>query len=145
MSSFPDSLPGRAETSFRDAFDRIKRGKPQRISKDAPLSQNNVAKEAGCDPSALRKSRYPSLVAEIQRWIDEHALVAKPSPRQNLLAARDRNNSLKDKIAALKIVRDQALSLLVEADTKIVELMAEVRELRAKDSSHNVTPLRRPK
>jgi hypothetical protein len=143
MSSSPDPRPGRAETSFRDAFARIKRGTPQLISKDSPISQNNVAKEAGCDPSALKKARFPSLVAEIQQWVEEHAFVAKPSPRQNLLAARDRNHVLKDKIEVLKIERDHALSLLVEADTKIMELVMENLELKERIASQNVTPLRK--
>lgn len=145
MSSNPNSTTppkGRAESAFREAFDRLKRDKPDRLPKGTPVSQNNVAKEAGCDPSALRKARYPSLIAEIQRWIEEHAPDASPSPRQAILAQRSRNRSLREKIKALKAERDHALSLLVEADAKILDLTMENMRLQTQLPPSNVTPIR---
>ena len=125
------SAVGRAEKAFRDAFERLKCGVPERLSKSTTVSQNNVAKEAGCDPSALRKSRYPSLISEIQRWIEDHAPDVPPSPRQKFLAQRSRNRSLRETIDAQKAQRDHALSLLVEADAKILDLTVENDRLRA--------------
>ena len=61
-----------AEQRFRAAFDRLKQGSPEVLARTAAVSQNNVAKEANCDPSALRKSRFPSLVAEIQHYVEMH-------------------------------------------------------------------------
>ena len=55
-----------AEQLYRDAFLRLKQGKPLRLKKGAPVTQNNVAKEAGRDPSALKKSRFPELIREIK-------------------------------------------------------------------------------
>ena len=133
---------GRAEQAFRDAFERLKQGKLARLAKGTPVSQNNVAKEAGCDPSALRKSRYPSLVAEIQLWVEASAPTAPPSPRQTLMAQRCRNRSLKDKLEALKAQRDHALSLLVEADARILDLTMENARLVALQPRSNVTPMR---
>jgi hypothetical protein len=52
-------LVGTAEQDFRDAFDRLKRGKPIHLEKGAKVTQNNVAKEADRDPTALKKSRHP--------------------------------------------------------------------------------------
>lgn len=143
MSSNPvSSLPmGRAEKAFREAFERLKQGKPGRLQKGTPISQNNVAKEAGCVPSALRKSRFPSLIAEIQRWVEEHAFKAPPSSCQTMLAQRNRNRSLKEMIETLKAERDHALSLLVEADRKILELMQKNAVLQAKLPESNVVSI----
>ena len=44
--------------------------KPTTLPRNTPVTQNNVAKEAGRDPSALRKLRYPRLIREIQKWIE---------------------------------------------------------------------------
>lgn len=55
------------EDNFRRA-ERLKVGEPIiLISKNSLVSQNNVVREAGCDPSALKKSRHPVLI-EIQEW-----------------------------------------------------------------------------
>ncbi|UJB33419.1 hypothetical protein HQN78_21525 [Chromobacterium sp. Beijing] len=131
-----------AECSFREAFERLKIGVPNLLPKGARVSQNNVAKEAGCSPSALRKSRYPSLIAEIQRWIKDNVSNIPASSRQAKLLQRDRNRSLREKIEALKAERDHALSLLIEADQKILELLLENAALQEKLPELNVTPIR---
>ena len=133
---------GGAEQAFRDAFDRLKRNKPERLPTHTPVSQNMVAKEAGCDPSALKKSRYPSLIAEIQQWLKGHDHVKAPSSRQSMLARRRRNRSLKKKIAAFKCERDHAVTLLVEADAKILDLTMEMAHLQESVAAKNVTPIR---
>ncbi len=114
-----------AEHSFRQAFDRLKSGKPELLPMGTAVSQNNVAKEAGCDPSAMRKSRYPKLISEIQTWIDSNEEDRTPSPRQATLAARKKNRTLRDRLEDIQIQRDSLASLLVEADTKIHELSME--------------------
>lgn len=114
-----------AEHSFRQAFDRLKSGKPELLPMGTAVSQNNVAKEAGCDPSAMRKSRYPKLISEIQTWIDSNEEDRAPSPRQATLAARKKNRTLRDRLEDIQIQRDSLASLLVEADTKIHELSME--------------------
>jgi predicted RNase H-like nuclease (RuvC/YqgF family) len=100
-----------------------------------------VAKEAGCDPSALRKSRYPALIAEIQRWLATNRPQAPVSERQTLLSQRKRNRSLKERIEDMKTQRDSLASLLVEADAKILELTLENARLRAQVPSSKVTPI----
>lgn len=133
----------KAEQRFRDAFDRLKRGKPEVLPAGTPVTQNNVAREAGCDPSALKKARYPGLIREIQDWLEQHPVAqAAPSPRQTMLGARKRNRSLKEKIDMLKIERDLAMSLLVEADAKILDLTVENARLAAVVAADNVTPFR---
>jgi len=141
--SKPTGRAGSAEKSFRDAFQRLKRARPARLPKDARVTQNNVAKEAGCDASALKKSRYPSLVAEIQRWVKEHAEAKSESSRQKMLAHRRRNRSLREEIQALKAQRDYAASLLMEADAKILHLTMENARLLALQPRSNVTSMRK--
>lgn len=131
-----------AEQAFRVAFERLKRNCPERLPPGTPVSQNNVAREAGCDPSALRKKRFPSLVAEIQQWIADHRSGAVTSPRQKLLAQRAKNRTQKEVADAMKLQRDHALSLLAEADCKIVELTMELSRLRVEQLAPNVIPLR---
>ena len=130
MSSHMDKPKKKsAETSFREAFERLKRGKSEVLIQGTPVSQNNVAKEAGVDPSALRKARFPSLVAEIQAWVAENNQRAPISPRQQKLADRARNRSLRSRLEIFKAERDHALSLLVVADAKILELTQKNAEL----------------
>lgn len=143
MSSKPNEpLPKKsAEISFRDAFERLKRGRPELLPKGTPISQNNVAKEAGVDPSALRKSRFPSLVAEIQRYVAEHATDNPATVRQTMLAQRKKNRNLRDRVDEIKIQRDHLANLLNEANVTILELTARVAELEAKCPPSNVIPM----
>lgn len=146
MSSPTDSPRlGRAETAFREAFDRLKRGKPNLLPKGTRVTQNNVAREAGLDPSALKKARFPSLVEEIQHWVNEHGEEASKSPSRSLYAQRNRNRSLREQIEALKLQRDNALALLVGADAKILELTMENQRLQAEKPKSNVTSLSKAK
>lgn len=132
---------GRAERAFREAFDRLKQRKPKRLPKGSRVSQNNVAKEAGLDPSALKKVRFPALVNEIQRWVDEHSGDTSSSPRQMLLAQRSHTRDLRARMKALQTQRDDALSLLIMAESRIVELTMENEQLKALRSA-NIEPLR---
>ncbi len=120
-----------AEQRFRDAFDRLKLGIPQVLPRGTPVSQNNVAKEAGCDPSALRKSRFPLLVLEIQEWVEANKGEESPSDRQRLLKKRSKNRSLRETIADLANQRDKAEGLLVDADLRIVELTMKLADVQA--------------
>lgn len=94
--------PKTAEANFREAFERLISGAPKILSAGAQVSQNNVAKEAGCDPSALRKSRFPSLVAEIQSYVAAHGGERPESERQKLLKQRQRGRAARETIADLK-------------------------------------------
>ncbi len=118
-----------AEISFRSSFQRLKTDCPRILEKGTKVSQNNVAREAGLDPSALKKSRFPELIYEIQEWIRQHPDQILP-PRKQKKIARERSLSLKHKIAELKKQRDHAISLLVDADLLIMKLTIENRDLR---------------
>jgi hypothetical protein len=142
------SKPKTAEANFRAAFERLKAGKPKLVL-NAKVSQNNVAKEAGCDPSALRKSRFPDLVAEIQTYLTSHAGERAPSERQRLLKQRQRSRDAATTNKDLKAQRDVTASLLVEANAHIRLLDLKIRSLEARledlASSARLLPLKSSK
>lgn len=119
-----------AEQRFREAFERLKAGKPERLPEGTLVSQNNVAKEADCDPSALRKTRFPSLIAEIQQYVESHKGEAPESKRQRILKQRRRNRETRETIFDLKQQRDVAVGLLTDANLLIVELTEELADVR---------------
>ena len=136
-------LPARrsAADQYRDAFERLKLNRPQLLPKGTPVTQNNVAKEAGSDPSALKKSRFPSLIAEIKTYVEQHAEERPPSLNQVNLLARQKSRALRDRIEQVARQRDQLASLLSEADTKIIELYDRIAELERQMPASNIISL----
>lgn len=142
--------PKTAEDNFREAFERLKEGVPKVLPPGTPVSQNNVSKEAGCDPTALKKSRFPDLVVEIQEYVSEHGGGARaPSERQRLLKQRQRSRNAAETNKDLKGERDIAASLLVEANALIATLTLKVRDLESRlgdrESNARILPLPPPK
>jgi hypothetical protein len=125
-------LAPNAEQRFRDAFERLKLGVPEVLPKGTLVSQNNVAKEAGCDPSALRKTRFPLLVMGIQEWVESRKSELQPSERQLLLKQRRKNRDTQEIIADLKKQRDITVGLLADADLRIVELTEKLADVQAR-------------
>ncbi len=117
-----------AEDRFRQAFERLKADEPKLLKPGTPVTQNNVAREAGCDPSALKKARFPVLIGEIQAYIelhqDDHHSTEKKSKKR--AANRTMQKRLEDAVRQ----RDQAQSILVSANTRIIELSEEVQSLQ---------------
>ncbi|MBH4274931.1 MULTISPECIES: hypothetical protein [Pseudomonas] len=136
-------LPARrsAADQYRDAFERLKLNRPQLLPKGTPVTQNNVAKEAGSDPSALKKSRFPSLIAEIKTYVEQHAEERPPSLNQVNLLARQKSRALRDRIEQVARQRDQLASLLSEADAKIIELYDRIAELERQLPASNIISL----
>ncbi|ETK17385.1 MULTISPECIES: hypothetical protein [Pseudomonas] len=136
-------LPARrsAADQYRDAFERLKLNRPQLLPKGTPVTQNNVAKEAGSDPSALKKSRFPSLIAEIKTYVEQNAEERPPSLNQVNLLARQKSRALRDRIEEVARQRDQLASLLSEADTKIIELYDRIAELERQLPASNIISL----
>lgn len=130
-----------ASERYRAAFERLKGNNPERLQKGTPVSQNNVAKEAGCDPSALKKARFPLLIAEIQQYVDAHAEQRPPSVRQVSLLARRKNRGLRERIKEVTQQRDLLASVLSEADATIIELYDRIAELERQLPASNVLPL----
>lgn len=140
MQSSPNSAHS-AEDNFRLAFLRLQAGKPIRLPLGTRVSQNNVAREAGCDPSALRKSRFPSLIREIKAYVEIHES-AQPSKRSELRKARKGRAEYHARLAELALQRDLAQSKLLSAQRRIVELRAEIRTLRVKLDDLQTLPTR---
>lgn len=120
-----------AEQNFRQAFERLKADDPRVLEKGTPVTQNNVAKEAGKDTSALKKSRFPQLVREIQAYVELHQ-DDRPSQRQILNSQRKSRKNLRDRIREIEAERDDAQSQLASAIGRIVELHEELQSVRAR-------------
>mgnify|MGYP000882244077 CR=1 FL=1 len=118
-----------AEQRFRQAFERLKVNDPKVIAAGTPVSQNNIAREAGCDPSALRKARFPALIREIQAYIELHADLA-PSQRQVALKKSAARRSAAERLADAIRQRDVGQSLLMSATRRIIELSEQVHSLQ---------------
>lgn len=130
--------PLSAEQRFRHAFERLKANTPRVLQRGTPVTQNNVAREAGCDPSALRKSRFPMLVREIQAYLELNQ-DAMESGRHIRLKNRQANRTKAEKLKDVIRQRDAAQSTLTSANERIVELSAKVRslEMRLDEATRN--------
>lgn len=113
-----------AEQRLRSAFERLKASKPIRVEQGTVISQNNVAREAGVDPSALRKSRYPGLIREIQAYVEITAQREESAREKGRQRARERI-SLEDRMKELIKQRDVAQAQLLSAHRIIIELTDE--------------------
>lgn len=118
-----------AEDRFRQAFERLKVGEPKALQQGAPVTQNNVAREAGCDPSALKKARFPALVREIQAYIELHP-ENNNSESQKDKKKRAANRSMRERMQDAIRQRDQVQSILASANMRIIELSEEVQSLQ---------------
>lgn len=125
---------GKAELDFSTAFERLKCGNTLILPPGSPVSQNNVAREAGKDPSALRKSRYPKLIADIQAWIVVHAST-KTGTSTKVVITDAKDPHLESQLAdamlqlhALREERDLLLSKLLIANDRILLLTSKIKE-----------------
>lgn len=120
-----------AEERFRAAFERLMIDEPFVLAKGTPVSQNNVAKEAGTDPTALRKARYPSLIRDIQSWVETAALQETKSKKRQ---ARQNQNkeSLTERVETLTRQRDEAQSEALSLQRLVLELSVENAKLQSK-------------
>jgi len=139
MSSQPTETES-AEARFSQAFERLKAGEPRVLPKGSPVSQNNVAKEAGKDPSALKKARFPALVAAIQAYVELNPVTAQIGQRAKKQRAR---KSADERLEDMKRQRDQAQSILTSANRRILELAEEVRDLQQTLERYQPSPLGR--
>lgn len=109
-----------AELLFRDAFNRIVNNETIRLRPGTKLTQNNVAREAGRDPSALKKDRYPSLVMEIQGYILSQRKIVPQKKEIQTNNVRSLLEQLKD----CRVQRDKLMSIVNSQNEYIQELLA---------------------
>ncbi|MBH1494018.1 hypothetical protein JY423_02140 [Stenotrophomonas maltophilia] len=118
-----------AESKFRAALARIIDGSALNVERNAQITQNNVAREAGVDPSALRASRYPALVMEIRDLAGmARADVGSMGHKPHRPRSEERRNE-KQRYQDMKRQRDHAAALLASADSEVLRLMLRVRDL----------------
>lgn len=68
----------KAEQNYRDAFERIKTGKPKIVDKSMPVNElDTIALEAGKKRGSLRRSQHPNLCDEILGYEVEETPLAK--------------------------------------------------------------------
>ncbi len=115
MSSTPKKS---AETLFREAFERLKSNQPEVLHTNTPVSQNSVAKEARRDPSALKKSRFPSLILEIQEYVATES--SKKNGKKNTYD--NRKKPIENKLEDAENQLMKALSICRAQEEYIVEL-----------------------
>jgi hypothetical protein len=146
MPSKSDSIhePGKAEAAFRAAFERLKLNTPNILPIGSIVTQNNIAREAGVDPSALKKNRFPFLIEEIQNWLISHKQLPPLSQRQQKISHRSKLRSIRQKLEAVIIQRDHALSLLASADMLIIDLTRENTRLKKQVPNATIIPLKDP-
>lgn len=135
-----------AESRFREAFLRLRDGCPLLLEPGCRVTQNNVAREAGCDPSALKKARFPTLVAEIKAVASKQQEVVggRSVPRsQQSSQTCPRCASLRDQLLQLTRQRDAAMSALVQADAHVLELAQRVLQLEGTAGNDPNRPLTR--
>ena len=131
----------RAETAFREAFERLKIGKTNILPKGSRVTQNNVAREAGLDPSALKKARFPTLIEDIKSWILHHGSQQSRPPSKSIYTQRNHNRTLREQVESLKKQRDNALARLVDADSRILALTMENKRLQSSMPKSNILKL----
>jgi hypothetical protein len=140
MSSKADT----AEQRFRAAFERLKDDRPQILPRGTAVSQNNVAKEAGTDPTALKKTRHPALIREIKAWVEINTQQETLQRKRRERRRRERED-LATENKRLKLERDNAQSQLASAHRLVLELIQDKIQLQARvdDLLPPSTPLRR--
>ena len=111
-----------AVESFTEAFERLKNNTPINLPEGTPVTQNNVAREAGRDPSALRAERYPDLLLKIQLYISNKKEQGKKS-------SQNRARKIEKRLSDCKRQRDKLLSIYHSQQTLIEELYDKIQML----------------
>tara|TARA_R110002167_G_scaffold181877_2_gene382251 strand:+ start:885 stop:1271 length:387 start_codon:yes stop_codon:yes gene_type:complete len=117
----------KAEKIFREAYERLKSNAPVNLRKGTPVTQNNVAKEAGKHPTALKKDRFPLLVLEIQDYLKQQEIDNVAINKKKQLR---KQRTLEERLADCKKQRSK-LSSICEAQSQLIEdLMDEINDYK---------------
>jgi vacuolar-type H+-ATPase subunit I/STV1 len=128
-----------AEEKFREAFVRLKSNKPLIMPINTPVSQNNVAKEAGKHPTALKKNRYPTLIREIKAYLEN----IPHTQGKTRLNKRRTARKLKDKLLDLTAQRDRLTSIVESQDVYISELLERIDDLENNSQIASITEIKK--
>jgi hypothetical protein len=127
----------KAESLFRAAYERLKTNEPVNLPKGTPITQNNVAKEAGKHPTALKKDRFPLLVLEIQDYLKRQEIDSDIINKKKKLR---KQRTLEERFADCQKQRSK-LSSICEAQLQLIEdLMDEIDDYKNGHSKPSYLP-----
>lgn len=127
----------KAEGLFRAAYERLKVNEPTNLPKGALVTQNNVAKEAGKHPTALKKERYPALVREIQDYLKQQEIDSSIIDKKKKLR---KQRTIEERLAACQKQRSK-LATICEAQAQLIEdLMDEISDYKNGYSKPSILP-----
>jgi len=127
----------KAEEMFREAFNRLKIGTLINTPKGTKISQNNVAKEAGKHPTALKKDRFPLLVLEIQDYLKQQEIDSDTLKKKKQLR---KQRTLEQRLSDCKKQRDKLASICEAQSQYIEQFQYDVSELE-KRTKKSILPL----
>jgi DNA primase large subunit len=127
----------KAENLFRAAYERLKANVPVNLPIGTPVTQNNVAKEAGNHPTALKKDRFPLLVLEIQDYLKRKGIDSDIINKKKQLR---KQRTLEERLDDCQKQRSK-LSSICEAQSQLIEdLMDEIDDYKNGSSKPSYLP-----
>jgi hypothetical protein len=117
----------KAETLFREAFERLKVNNPINVEIGTKVSQNNIAKEAGKHPTALKKDRFPILVFEIQDYLKQQDIDSNVINKKKRLRKK---RSIEERLSDSIKERDKLASICEAQNNVIEQLIGEISDLK---------------
>jgi len=91
----------------------------------------NIAREAGRDSSAFKRARYPDLIRDVQAYLAERSVAARPSKAAEVEGARRRSRELRQDKQTLQRQFEAVSAELLAARAKVIELTQTVARLEA--------------
>ncbi|MGP5713589.1 hypothetical protein ACTXPD_16485 [Vreelandella alkaliphila] len=118
-----------------EAYIRMMDGKPTRVKSTDRLTLSSVAKEAGFQRSTLSRKRYPDLADLI-----EQSFIQKPGKSMHALYKdkQKANRRLREKLEIAKAENGVLLNQLAAIESRYLEAMMELTQLRAKIGNENI-------
>ena len=113
---------------FREAYERLKSNTPINVPKGTVVSQNNVAKEAGKHPTALKKERFPMFVLEIQEYLKQQKIDCEILDKKKQLR---KQRTLEERLLDFRNQRDKLASVCEAQAQLIEELRDEIVDLKS--------------
>lgn len=114
----------KTEQIYKEAWERLKTGKPNIVEKDMPINQlNTVALEAGKEKGSLRKKNHPKLCEEILNY----------EVKETLLQKANRQKEQYKKIAEEKDrLWKEGLAKEIMLSKRVIELEMEIKHIKQK-------------
>jgi hypothetical protein len=115
-------MSSRVEQEYIDALNRL-------IKRNAPISLNKVAIEAGKKEGSLRKERYPFVCREVQRSIELRE-ATKPKKKPDQKSVNEASDGLKQELEELKNNYAVALQKIISLENQLFEMRSNVTSIK---------------